>query len=66
MSFNYDKVHLYVPTSQNGGVGQGNIWAHGRTDRQIYLIEQADRLSGIDTTHPTGLEFSRIRIELEL
>ena len=56
---------FYVTTSQSGGEGQGDTQIDVGTDRQMKLIGQTGRPTGIETTHPIGLVFSRRRIQSE-
>ena len=61
--FNYCEVRLNVTTSQSVSEEQGNTRTEDRIDRQKNIIGQSGRTSGIETPHPTGLRFSRIRTQ---
>ena len=59
------KYDFYVTTSQSGGGGQGNEYTDYGTYRHMNLIGQTVRPLGIETNHPIGLGFIRIRIQSE-
>ena len=56
---------FYVNTSQIGGEGQDNTYIDDGIDRQMNLIGQTGRPTGIDTTHTIVSGFSQKIIQSE-